>query len=541
MISESRPNNQGVVVGCVEDIAAGGVVIRLGEELYRGDVLEIMLEDSSVVEITSNGDFNAGDAARLNAPKSRRILKGSEVLRTRCNYILEDIRKNILEKDNRIAIDGLFKAAPGERISFTLNREMAGEVYSATAYGEVADKARLGAPDVEKIRQKLGQLGETNYYFKDIQLDVSEDVFIPASALKKLRREALELLDSEVLSRTRKNRCRRKDKMENPDLVKQIDDAEKEDENYENIKDFTSGNLIHHDIKCKVGVLTEKQLEILLEMFEFLDGGKTSDIQGAGFDIKKIGGIYVSLHLYKKLKKSNIDRLKLLNIKLFIELPFVVKDDFDIDDINPDLSVVAGIYIRNIGGYAALKASKLYEKVESGQLEVVIGSSLYAYNQQAVEFIGDFVYENPQELNIKELAKLYDNPGYRGELLIYGYQQVMISAQCVMGNFGGCAKDKSGKAVVRKITDDKNNVFYSRACCDECVNVIYNGVPYSIMDKLEEINTYISPESYRINFTIEDADTMRYIVQEIIDYNICGKIELPEKNYTAGHIYRGVE
>jgi hypothetical protein len=95
--------------------------------------------------------------------------------------------------------------------------------------------------------------------------------------------------------------------------------------------------------------------------------------------------------------------------------------------------------------------------------------------------------------------------------------------------------------VVRKITDDKGNVFYSRACCDECINVIYNGVPYSIMDKLDEVKTYISPESFRINFTIENEDTVRLIMNEIINYNISGEIKLPEKVYTAGHIYRGVE
>jgi putative protease len=531
MISAERPNNQGIEVGCVEDVVAGGVIIRLSENLYKGDVLEISLDDDTVAEITSNADFKEGEAARLNAPKSRHILKNSRVLRTRCNYILEDIRTNILERDNRIAVDGVFTAIPGERLSFTLNREINGEMYSATAYGEMVDRARIGSPDVEKICQKLSQLGETDYYFRNLHMEVDADAFVPASNVKKLRREALELLDSEVLSRSRRNRFRRKDKIENP---AEPDNQENGAiENYENLKHLPDGKIISTGIKYRIGVSTVEQFKILLDELEgFLRDGE---------DFAGQLGIYVSTYIYKRLKTTDMDRLKNADVRLILELPYVFKDDFDIDAINPDLSVVVGIYVRNIGGYAALKCSKLYEKVENGQLELVIGSSLYAYNHQSLEFIGEYLYENPQELNIKELSKLYEKPGYRGELLVYGYQTVMISAQCITGNFAECVNDKSGAMVVRKITDDKGNVFYSRACCDECINVIYNGVPYSIMDKLDEVKTYISPESFRINFTIENEDTVRLIMNEIINYNISGEIKLPEKVYTAGHIYRGVE
>jgi putative protease len=518
MISEEKPNNQGVEVGYVEDISAGGVVIRLSEMLYKGDVLELSLDDGSVVEITAHADFIAGEPARLNAPKSRHILPESRVLRTRCNYILEDIRKNILEKDSKILIDGIFTAAPGERISFTLNREMGGQLYSATAYGDVADTAKSGSPDIDKMIKKLSQLGETEYSIRDIHMEVSPDAFVPVSSLKKLRREALELLESEILSRSRRYRCRRKDKPEEAD-----------DENIKN-QEINQDN--HKSVKYRIGISTAEQLDILLELL------------GAGNGLYNDAyAIYVSTSLYRRLisDENYTGRLKACGLKLYIELPYVVRDNFDIDLTDSDLSVVAGIYVRNIGGYAALKALKLYERVEAGQLELVIGSSLYAYNKLAVETLGNYVYENPQELNLKELKELYEQPHYRGELLLYGYQQVMISAQCVTGNFDTCVNDRSGKMTVKKITDDRGNSFYSRACCDECINVIYNGIPYSILDRLEEVKAVISPESYRVNFTIEKAETVKEILNQFINYNICGQIKLPENVYTAGHIYRGVE
>jgi putative protease len=319
------------------------------------------------------------------------------------------------------------------------------------------------------------------------------------------------MLETEVLSRYRKNRYNYKNRMENVELKEAADDNEKTETG---IKQTVGGKRIY-----KFGVTTKEQLLALLDM--------------AGDGRTDISAVYVGLSLYRQIITSDRlrDKLKKCGIKLYIETPYVARDAFDVDALNIDFEYVKGIYVRNIGGYAAVKKSKLYKQVEDGSLELVIGSGLYAYNSEAVGFIGSWLYENPQELNLKELEQLYGLPGYRGELLIYGYQPAMISAQCVKGNFYGCSKGKNDTMAAKKITDDRGNVFYSKPYCDECINVVYNGVLYNIIDKLDELEARLSPESYRLNFTLEDPKE----VEEIL------KGCPPDREYTAGHMYRGVE
>jgi putative protease len=342
-------------------------------------------------------------------------------------------------------------------------------------------------------------------------MEVSDDVFVPASHVKRLRREALEMLETEVLSRYRKNRYNYKNRMENVELKEAADDNENTETG---IKQIVSGKRTY-----KLGVTTKEQLLVLLDAAA---EGRTD-----------VAAVYVGISLYRQIITSDklMDKLKKSGLKIYIETSYVAKDNFDIDALNIDFEYVKGIYVRNIGGYAAVKKSKLYEMVETGKLELVIGSGLYAYNREAVGFIGNWLYENPQELNLKELEQIYSLPNYRGELLIYGYQPAMISAQCIKGNFYGCSKDKKDTPAAKKITDDRGNVFYSKPYCDECINVVYNGVLYNIIDKLDEIEERISPVSYRLNFTLEDPKTVEEILKG------CPQ----DREYTAGHMYRGVE
>lgn len=64
-----------------------------------------------------------------------------------------------------------------------------------------------------------------------------------------------------------------------------------------------------------------------------------------------------------------------------------------------------------------------------------------------------------------------------------------------------------GTGDVLRLTDDIGNVFYVRNYCSDCYNVLYNGVPTSLLDEGDELND-IMDDCY-IEFTIENADMVK--------------------------------
>lgn len=79
----------------------------------------------------------------------------------------------------------------------------------------------------------------------------------------------------------------------------------------------------------------------------------------------------------------------------------------------------------------------------------------------------------PVELNARELS----DAGVRGELIVYGYLPMMVSAQCVKKTMEGC----TGRPEVLYLRDRKGKAFPVKNQCRFCFNTIYNESPLSLL------------------------------------------------------------
>lgn len=188
--------------------------------------------------------------------------------------------------------------------------------------------------------------------------------------------------------------------------------------------------------------------------------------------------------------------------------------------------------------------------------EIVIDYSMYCMNSQAVHFIRDYfpnaVITYPVELNRKQIKSLSNtinkgkqneilsnNDQYRKqdddllhnntEMIVYGYQQLMVTAQCFMENTAGCRKGNNDAFLLK---DRKNRFFFTKAVCRYCYNLIYNNVPTVLFDK-EEIRDYTG--SIRFHFVRENETQVREILDMYFE-----KAEY-KKEFTRGHYNRGVD
>lgn len=530
MISRDRPNNQGVCIGSVEQVLSGRLRIKLVEDMYKGDVLEIRLKDRTTMDITVGADGQRGSVVSIPAPKTKLVVPGQRVLRTRCSHIIKDIEESILDSRNvnrKLKLSGLFCAAVGEPLSFSLACDINGKRHEVTVYGPIAEYSDRPV-ECQKIREKLSQLGGTEYVFDSIEIQAKEDAFVPMSVVKTLRREAISALEDKVCGLYRRQAVDEYTARQMLVSMQKIPVREIQTK-------------AQSERGLRIGVTTMEQLREVLRAADEFAG--SSDIKG----------IYMSRALYdtamSELKRDFESESESENghlsdiiykrgIKLYIELPYLIDSSFSLANYLPN-DGIHGIYIRNIDGFAAVVDSELADRYE-----LVCGASLYGMNDWARAFwitcAGPLVMELPRELNLAECAELATGTGESGEASLYGYQPVMLSAQCVVRSRAGCDKGNG----ISCITDDKGNRFYVRCICEECCNIIYNGIPFNMLGHMEELSERTGVGRYSIFFTFEDATRTSCIMRDIMEnmfHKDTNVIQSNSKVYTTGHCYRGVE
>ncbi len=175
------------------------------------------------------------------------------------------------------------------------------------------------------------------------------------------------------------------------------------------------------------------------------------------------------------------------------------------------------------------------EKHPAAQL--VSDENLYALNRRAEHFLsgcGVSAVTLPAELNFRELMQL-DREG--AELVVYGYQPLMQSAQCVLKNTSGC----TGIPSVTFLADRKNARFPVLNRCAVCCNTIFNSVPLMLCGCLPELKR-LGLSRVRLSFTIESGQETSRILARCMGLLREGAAEnLPGAGTTRGHFKRGVE
>lgn len=161
----------------------------------------------------------------------------------------------------------------------------------------------------------------------------------------------------------------------------------------------------------------------------------------------------------------------------------------------------------------------------------VFDAGLYSWNREAaavLKSLGADELTAPYELNARELLA-------RGkedtELVVYGRQPVMFSAQCPrFTETGRCGKGKQ-EYLFHSLRDRKGMMFLAENRCRFCYNVIYNSVPLWLWDKPEARCDWV-----RFHFTSEEAGEPSRILTRCL----AGEAE-PPRQYTRGHFTRGAE
>ena len=502
MMSLSRPNHFGSLVGKVVKTDKTGVTIETSSELYASDVLLIEgCEDKDSITLKQGLKTQQKLVLKCN----KKVSNGASVYRLRNQHLIDDVYDQFLDfsfdSDQKLASNN--KNQENIYVSLTLYKDFPATMYlsvdgfETTVTGAVVEAAKNHPQTKESIAKQINKTGNTPFKIEKLDILMEDDIFIPMQALNQLRRDGLESLKQVILNSYRRldNCC--------PDVSS---------EHKERVAQ-TSSALIKQTVLIS-------ELYMADAVLKAKEAGKT------------IERVYIENWLFtQKSLMEYVSKIQKAGIQCYLAFPHVFRESSNHkwkalakSDV---FQIFDGYLIRNIESLQFLK------DIEN-QKPIISDASLYGMNQQAVDYylsLGISKTTFPVELNSKELEHM-DN--HNSEMNVYGYQHVMLSAQCLRKTMKRCLLNRNLKETDLYLKDRYDVRFRVKTVCEHCYNIIYNSQPLVLYDQMDKIKR-IAPDSVRYTFTCETPEQI---------FNVLTKENyMPDKKigFTRGHFNRGVE
>ena len=490
MISLNRPNHAGVPAVKVLAKKGRNVTAKALTDLYPQDIIELPMRKGR--EKADN--YTCKDAVRKGMNVQIPVFadtpfKRDEIwMRTRNSTLIDTLREEFVNGKIKERICGTFRLYPQETATLTVKCRDA----EITVAGEKAQEALSQPMSRERIEKQLRKTGNTEFEFSFLKVEIGEKVFLPMQSLNELRREALETLEKVICEKYRRSG--------------EVKDPEEDTIELSMEEEVLSG--------WTASVRTAEQMEVILEE-------------------EAIGRIYVDCTMFPRIWEKDsyvewITKVHATGKEIYLVMPYIFRErtrkQYEAAYNRIFGAGWDGILIANYESFAFLK-----EHGYTGR--IMTDYNLYEFNQESRKFWkekGVFEFTAPVELTERELQDLRVKDG---EVIVYGYFPMMISAGCIQKTTRGCLK-KSGQTT---ITDRYRNPFVVKNECDYCYNILYNYVPLYLGDRMEEVYQ-IGPGRIRLMFTTERQQEVRQILSAYFE----GK-ELPEGTYTRGHWKRGIK
>lgn len=399
--------------------------------------------------------------------------------------------------------------------------------------GDPVQEAQNAPMDEERIRKQLAKTGDSPFAFEKLEITVDGRVFVPVQALNRLRRELLEAMERELTGRLHREPVREISVQAAAQKVGDLPDADGEEDSSRPTRFLALVN-------------TEEQLQAVLEEIR----KRTRD--GAAADTSRTGA------LSEETKVSAASSVTPVSFGVYL-----ASEEFDAREWQTLVSAChaagascalalprifrteAETYFKKhreefqAAGFDAVLVGSMEEpgffRDYAPGLPLVFDHGMYAANhlaEEAMRAYGAARQTIPVELNEREILAA----GLHGEMIVYGYLPVMVSAQCIRKTTEGC----SHRPELLYLRDRKGKRFPVRNQCRFCYNTIYNESSLSLHGLLPRVKRF-RPEAVRLNFTVESGRETAEIFDSFYREWAAGERSEPRTPFTRGHFKRGVE
>ena len=343
-------------------------------------------------------EANIGDKIILrNAPKGAKY-----VFKNFDKEVIDEITQRLKQENKKQEIELIFEGKLGEKpvLKGKIANNYGKEIVETIVGENPIEQASKKSADAKSIEEKLCETGDTSFVVTDCKVYIDNNIFMPVSVLKELRRNLLQILEEKLVESYRRNLGERKifkieiekDRVKTPEISVMVTTKEQE----KIVRDLGIKKIYHRGFDvAKEGNLEKIDLNshLATNLYQVLEN-ETKDIT-VGWNLN-IGNIY-SLNELSKIP----------NVKTII--------------LSPELKYEE---IENIGRVPVRKAMLGYSKLKGMYIELgILGNGDTFVNEQNDIFISRINELGNDEIYFKKPLNVLSQVRRLGKL---GIDEVVI-------------------------------------------------------------------------------------------------------------------
>lgn len=343
-------------------------------------------------------EANIGDKIILrNAPKGAKY-----VFKNFDKEVIDEITQRLKQENKKQEIELIFEGKLGEKpaLKGKITNNYGKEIVETIAGENIIEQASKKSAEAKSIEEKLCETGDTPFVVIDCKVYIDNNIFMPVSVLKELRRNLLQILEEKLVESYRRNLGERKifkieiekDRVKTPEISVMVTTKEQE----KIVRDLGIKKIYHRGFDvAKEGNLEKIDLNshLATNLYQVLEN-ETKDIT-VGWNLN-IGNIY-SLNEFSKIP----------NVKTII--------------LSPELKYEE---IENIGRVPVRKAMLGYSKLKGMYIELgILGNGDTFVNEQNDIFISRINELGNDEIYFKKPLNVLSQVRRLGKL---GIDEVVI-------------------------------------------------------------------------------------------------------------------
>lgn len=195
-ISYKSPKNMGLILGKVLDIRKNFVKVKLEEDIDMHDGIEILSKNQVVSTIVTcirdekfnivNSNIKKGSIVYIG-DINKKVEIGSVVYKTSSSK-LNECEYNYIKINKRLDYDVYVKVKENEKLEAISNN-------LSVTLDHIPEESIKNGLTKEKIIDVFSKTEDTSVRFKNIQIDLGKNIFVPISKLNELRRNIVEKIE----------------------------------------------------------------------------------------------------------------------------------------------------------------------------------------------------------------------------------------------------------------------------------------------------------------------------------------------------------
>ena len=492
-IFKETPGNTGICIGTVTNYNSnkGHISLNLNNLLEIGDTISFENESSkytvSELMINNNNVKLAHIDEKITIGRMKGNIKLGDKIYKLKSKSLSNFAINSYSLDNKkLGLSAILTLHLGVPMSLEITDSYGNKVIE---YSECIPEKSINMPITkEKLINQLNKLGNTPFYFKTLEINLEDNLFVPRiSSINELRRTAINNYSNLII------RKYKRPILDLPKIENKINNA-----------------------KC----IKEHKISLLLNNLNLSFNYSNLDY---------VDKLYVPLKFFYLKEYSNILNFLAINFKLYIYLPNIFKPNFTNlfkNTINSAVSnyKISGFVLSNLGYFNLLEE---YKK----NYEFIANFNFNIFNNNSCDNLDLSTITISPELNKEEINDIALNYNFLSEFIVYGKLPLMTMSYCPLGNSIKCYPKCSQKCKNNSTYFLKDRIgFLFKLVPDnmQTISTLYNSKTTSIMPS--ELNFV---DFYRIDILDETIEEINNIINIVKSDN-----RFEGKNFTNGNLNR---